>query len=146
MDLAKTQEMLAINADYALFKSIRTLVVCALVGIGTAPALAAGPTAFGPSLPIDDPTFCFGENKLGQCVLFFGSGNSCKNITPCTNTSVPSRREVANMFGHATLAINANTFCYGWNETSNQCQLYYGTKEACASLPACSVQLVPFEQ
>jgi CubicO group peptidase (beta-lactamase class C family) len=38
---------------------------------------------FGPSRPIDDPTFCYGENDLGQCVLFFGSANSCNNIKPC---------------------------------------------------------------
>jgi hypothetical protein len=97
---------------------------------------------FGPSIPIDDPTFCFGENNLGRCVLFFGSANSCNNINPCIS-SEPSTQAISRTVAKKVISRDDLTFCYGQDDLTGQCTLFAGPKSACESLEPCSV---PFKR
>lgn len=99
---------------------------------------------FGPSIPIDNPTFCFGENDLGQCVLFFGSANSCNNINPCIN-SAPSTRAISSTVAKMAISQDDLTFCYGQDAVSGQCMLFAGPQSACESLEPCSVPFKRFK-
>lgn len=91
------------------------------------------------TLPVDDPTWCFGENDLGQCVLFYGSRNACENTVPCTDRSSPSRRELTAKVG--TIAFDDDlTFCWGMDEVTNQCVLYLGSKKSCDHVTPCTAR------
>ena len=93
--------------------------------------------AFGPGIPIDQPTFCFGENDLGQCVPFFGSAKACENINPC---SPQSSDAVAAAIGRTVIQPRDLFFCYGLNSL-DQCTLFLGSKEACDTLEPCPLGL-----
>lgn len=97
---------------------------------------------FGPSIPIDDPTFCFGENDLGRCVLFFGSANSCNNINPCIS-SEPSTQAISRTVAKKVISQDDLTFCYGQDDVTGQCTLFAGPQSACENLEPCSV---PFKR
>ena len=100
---------------------------------------SSGTGVFGPSIPVDDPTFCFGENDLGQCVLYFGSANSCNNVNPCNNNSIDVRplKQAINrtLFGGDDL-----TFCYGLDNTTDECKLFLGSEESCANVAPCQLE------
>ena len=92
-----------------------------------------------PSIPIVEPTYCFGENNLGQCVLYFGSASSCANINPCLNNGTLSYRRLTKAISDVVLKVDEKTFCYGINDTTKQCTLFYGSKKSCKNLRPCSL-------
>lgn len=140
MNMSTTSRKPLAKNNRFFFKSIRAMLVFALTSMTVSPVMAGGGIAFGPSIPIDDPTFCFGENSLGQCVMFYGSKKACDNVNRCTNTSVPSRGTIVRSLGDAALGVGGNTFCYGHDELTGQCTLYFGSEAACASLDPCFAQ------
>ena len=99
-----------------------------------------GGGTFGPTIPLDQPTFCFGENSVGQCVLFFGSAKACENIDPCLPSSSPSRDTVAAVIGQTVVEPDGLFFCYGQNSLG-QCTLFLGSERSCENLEPCQTQL-----
>ena len=101
--------------------------------------LKANPmAAFGPSIPVDSPTFCWGLNNLDQCVLYYGSANSCSNTTPCNNTSYGTK-EIKSAVADVAIGRGDLTFCYGADDVTGQCKLFLGTREQCDHVEPCSV-------
>ncbi len=94
--------------------------------------------AFGPSIPVDSPTFCWGLNNLDQCVLFYGSANSCNNVSPCNNSSY-NTGEIKSAIAEVAIGQNDLTFCYGADDVTGQCKLFLGTREQCNHVEPCSV-------
>lgn len=93
-------------------------------------ALFASAVVFGGNfqLEIDDPTWCRGLDRSGQCVTYFGSRKSCEHLEPC-NTF-----EAANF--HTPWSSSDIHFCYGLNGF-DQCVLYMGPESSCKNLNPC---------
>jgi hypothetical protein len=85
-----------------------------------------GPVLAGSSLavPQGPPVWCFGLNEFDQCVLYLGSAETCKNVSPCLDAN----------FGLPTTGL---TFCLGADDVTGECRLFLGTREACGSLDPC---------
>lgn len=103
--------------------------VSALAFLMSINAAFAG-SSFG--IKVDDPTFCLGQNELGQCVTYFGDAEACKSLEPC------SQRQHEKFI---TPVINRSlTWCYGMNDL-DECKLFVGTKESCANVSPCSFNI-----
>ncbi len=82
-------------------------------------------------IEIDSPTFCMGQNDLGQCVTYFGSKDSCANLEPCNNAQIT--RYVAPVLKRDL------HYCYGLNKF-DQCVLYLGSKQSCENVAPCTFE------
>ena len=87
----------------------------------------------GPPLPgvPGSPHFCWGLNGFDQCVLFLGTEESCKNVSPGLLGSAQTPTE--NGRGEPT-------YCQGENEFG-ECVLYIGDETGCDSLIPCRAAL-----
>lgn len=81
-------------------------------------------------IKIDSPTWCMGQNKLGQCVTYFGSKKACDSVRPCTNDHVAQFV--------APVVTGDLHYCYGMNSL-DQCVLYLGSRESCANVNPCVI-------
>ncbi len=79
-------------------------------------------------IKVDSPTWCRGQNSLGQCVTFFGSKESCNNIEPCTRSATER---------YVMPIVNGDLhYCYGMNSL-DQCVLFLGSEKSCANVSPC---------
>ena len=102
----------------AMAKLMVLMAVMSIVGAG--PVLAA--PAF--VVPQGPPVWCFGLNQFDQCVLYLGTAETCRNLAPCSASSlgIPS---------------TDLTMCFGADDVTGECKLFLGTEERCESLDPC---------
>ncbi len=90
------------------------------------------------AISTDDLWYCYGfDEDTNQCSLHLGTRQSCASLTPC---AFPASEEVKARRTEEILAFPPSTdlhFCKGFNETTNRCETYLGTRAACQSLPPC---------
>ncbi|WP_086933039.1 hypothetical protein [Agarilytica rhodophyticola] len=79
-------------------------------------------------IKVDSPTWCRGQNSLGQCVTFFGSKDACNNVEPC-------KREAAERYITPVITGDLH-YCYGMNSL-DQCVLFLGSEKSCAHVEPC---------
>ena len=133
---------------------IRSLIVAtALIVAGAASAQVPGPADISSqevrveppsaiakqlSISIDDLYYCYGfDEDTNSCNLYLGSRESCASLNPCifaADEQVKTQRtkQILDLFPSSDLY-----FCKGFNEVTNRCETYLGSRQSCASLPEC---------
>ena len=134
MPTLTTSRALGVVLGAALMNAVLSPVVHA----DSAVLKATQSATFGPSIPVDSPTFCWGLNNLDQCVLYYGSANSCNNIAPCNNRA-SSTAEIKSAIAEVAIGQKDLTFCYGKDDVTGQCTLFLGSREQCNHVEPCSV-------
>ena len=90
------------------------------------------------AISIDDLWYCYGyDEDADQCSLHLGSRESCEDLTPC---SFPASEQVKAQRTEEILKFPPSSdlhFCKGFNEDTNRCETYLGSRSACESLPPC---------
>ncbi|MGE0823299.1 MAG: hypothetical protein AB7G75_35610 [Candidatus Binatia bacterium] len=92
------------------------------------------------TLDVDDPTWCYGWDEVtNTCQLYFGSKQSCESLTQCQPSfyELASRENDPRATQSLALETDDPTWCYGWDEDTNSCQLYLGSKQSCEHLDPC---------
>jgi hypothetical protein len=90
------------------------------------------------AISIDDLWYCYGYDEDDeQCSLHLGTRESCESLMPC---AVPASEEVKAERTAQILKFPPSSdlhFCKGFNEDTNRCETYLGSRAACESLPPC---------
>lgn len=103
------------------------MILLASCVFGSASSVYAADTI---GIQVESPTWCRGQNSLGQCVTFFGSKESCNNIEPCNKSELQR---------YVTPVVTGDLhYCYGMNSL-DQCVLFLGSKESCANVSPCTI-------
>ncbi len=90
------------------------------------------------AISTDDLWYCYGfDEDANQCTLHLGTRESCEDLTPC---AFPASEEVKAKRVEEILAFPPSSdlhFCKGFNEATNRCETYLGSRAACQSLTPC---------
>lgn len=86
--------------------------------------------------------WCYAEvTRGGDCKLVLGDAETCAE-NACDPT--PDGDDVLEELDKITPLLPTDSwFCYGQDEKSNSCELYWGTKELCDSLEPCTTREPP---
>ena len=90
------------------------------------------------AISVDDLYYCYGFNEdTHTCNLYLGSRESCASLNPCfypADEAAKTKRvqQIFDVVPDVDLY-----FCKGFNEDTNRCETYLGSRQSCNSLPEC---------